>query len=153
MILCNISYLQLDTVQSNADRLGFDDLSLEALQRAVTLNADPVEKLSSRLQLATFFSHIKICRTPKVNMRLIGAFKYSGIVRANVDFYWAEKQPAKAVAILESAAGHAQPCFQIGFRREAARRRQILQTMPPPAVCSIFCWLTILTGDLLAANA
>lgn len=155
--LTNIADLeQLPLVQAAAGRLGFDDLSLLALQRAVSLNTDPVEKLASRLELAKFYqSHQDLPHAESEYAALLSEHSnILGIVRANVDYYWSQKQSAKAVSILEAAAGRAQPSFQIAFRREAAQKAaDSADYATARRLLDLLLESDPFNGDLLAAKA
>jgi lipopolysaccharide biosynthesis regulator YciM len=115
---------QVDLIQTTCERLGFDDVSALALQREAALNTDPVEKLASRLKLAKVYqAHKDLTRAESEFAALLAENPNSlGIVRANIDFYWAEKQPKKAVTTLEEAASRAQPPYRDQLRREAAQK-------------------------------
>ena len=147
---------QVGPIQSACERLGFDDLSALALQRAVASNTDPVERLAARLKLAKFYeAHQDLTRAEhEFSALLTENPNLLGIVRANTDFYWNEKQPKKAVATLEAAASRAQPLYGDQFRREAAQKaadsadfvtaRRLLDTLLSADPYN---------GDLLAAKA
>ena len=115
---------QVSVVQTECDRLSFDDLSVLALQRAVVLSTDPVEKLSVRLQLAKLYqSQQDLTKAEgEYSALLTENPNLLGIVRANADFYWETKQPKKAVTMLEAAASRSQALYQVQFRREAAQK-------------------------------
>ena len=147
---------QVDLIEKACDRLGYDDLSGLARQRAVALNADSVEKLTARLQLAKFYqTHQSV---PQAEREFSSLLKENpnllGIVRATTDFYWIEKQPKKAVETLEAAASRAQFVYNVQFRREAAQKaadsrdfttsRRLLDTLLANDPYN---------GDLLAAKA
>ena len=155
--LPNISDLeQLAAIQSDAERLGFDDLALLALQRAVALNPDPVEKLSARLQLAKFYqSHQDLTRAQNEYSALLSENpNILGIVRANTDFYWTEKQPAQAISVLEAAAGRAQAPYQVEFRREAAQKAaDSADYVTARRLLDLLLANDPFNGDLLAAKA
>ena len=147
---------QVSVVQTDCDRLGFEDLAVLSRQRAVALNTDPVEKLSARLQLAKLYqSQQDLPRAEGEYAALLTENpNLLGIVRANADFYWETKQPKKAVATLEAASGRSQAPYQVQFRREAAQKaadsadyvtaRRLLDTLLSADPYN---------GDLLAAKA
>jgi tetratricopeptide (TPR) repeat protein len=153
----NISEVeQVQVIRTNAERLRFDDVTVAALQRVVALSSDPVEKLASRLNLARFYeSHQDLARAESEFGALLAENpNLLGIVRANTDFFWNQKQPKKAVETLEAAASRAQQPYRDQFRREAAQKasdssdfttaRRLLDTL---LAADRF------NGDLLAAKA
>jgi tetratricopeptide (TPR) repeat protein len=115
---------QLDAIRPLAQRFGFDDVFEHALERTIALTSDPVEKLQARINLGEFCqSHKDLPRAEReFNALLTENPNLLGIIRANVDFYWNQKQPKKAVAALESAVARAQPPFHNQLQREAAQK-------------------------------
>jgi cellulose synthase operon protein C len=96
-----------------------------ALQREISLVDDPVEKIELSYELARSVESRKdmdeaarlIDRIYRENPKLLG------VVRSTTDFYWRNKQPAKAIATLIEAAGAAktsQPALSRQFVVEAA---------------------------------
>jgi lipopolysaccharide biosynthesis regulator YciM len=153
----NISEVeQVQAIRTNSERLRFDDVTVAALQRTVALSSDPVEKLASRLSLARFYeSHQDLARAESEFAALLAENpNLLGIVRANTDFFWNEKQPKRAVETLEAAASRAQQPYRDQFRREAAQKasdsadfttaRRLLDTLLAGDPFN---------GDLLAAKA
>ena len=147
---------QVSLVQTECDRLGFDDLSVAALQRTVQLDTDPVEKLSARLDLAKFYQeHQDFGRAESEYSALLTENpNLLGIVRANTDFYWTEKQPKKAVTTLEAAASRAQAPYQAQFRREAAQKAaDSADYQTARRLLDLLLTSDPFNGDLLAAKA
>ncbi len=147
---------QVSIVQTDCDRLGFDDLSAAALQRTVQLDTDPVEKLSARLALAQFYQeHQDLTRAESEYSALLNENpNLLGIVRANTDFYWAQKQPKKAVATLEAAASRAQAPYQAQLRREAAQKAaDSADYQTARRLLDLLLISDPFNGDLLAAKA
>ncbi|HMF76597.1 MAG TPA: tetratricopeptide repeat protein [Bryobacteraceae bacterium] len=115
---------QVDAIRPVAERFGFDGVSQHALERTIALTSDPVEKLQARINLGRFF---EVHKDPNQAEREFNALlaenpNLLGVVRANVDFYWSEKQPKKAVATLEAAISRAEAPFRTQLQREAAQK-------------------------------
>ena len=121
----NISEVdQVQAIRTNSERLRFDDVTVAALQRPISLSSDPVEKLASRLSLARFYeSHQDLARAESEFGALLAENpNLLGIVRANTEFFWNAKQPKRAIETLEAAASRAQQPYRDQFRREAAQK-------------------------------
>ena len=90
-----------------------------ALQREIAFAADPVQKIELSYELARSFEGRKdlddasrtIDSVYRSNAKLLG------VVRATTDFYWKNKQSAKAIAILIEAAKTAEPAQPILSRQ------------------------------------
>ena len=115
---------EVNDVRSAANRLGFDAIGGQALQRIVALTADPIEKIQARIDLAQFYeSHRDPGKAEQEFSSLLNDYpSLLGVVRAVVDFYWREKAPQKAISTLEAAATRAKQPFQNQLRREAAQK-------------------------------
>jgi len=98
-----------------------------ALQRQIALASDPVQKIELTYSLVRSYEGRKdldaagqqIGRVYRENPKLLG------VVRATADFYWRNKQAAKAIATLVAAADaakSAQPALSRQFTVEAADR-------------------------------
>jgi Flp pilus assembly protein TadD len=96
-----------------------------ALQREVVLAVDPVQKIELSYELVRSFEGRKdlddasriVDNVYRENAKLLG------VVRATTDFYWKNKQSAKAIATLieaAKAAGSAEPALSRQFVVEAA---------------------------------
>jgi tetratricopeptide (TPR) repeat protein len=96
-----------------------------ALRREIAMANDPVEKIELSYELARSFESRKemddatrlIDEIYRENSKLLG------VVRSTADFYWRNKQPAKAIATLVAAAEAAkaaQPALSRQFVVEAA---------------------------------
>jgi tetratricopeptide (TPR) repeat protein len=147
---------QVSVVQTDCDRLGFEDLRVLSRQRAVELNTDPVEKLSARLQLAKIYqSQQDLPRAESEYAALLTENpNLLGIVRANADFYWETKQPKKAVATLEAAGARSQAPYQVQFRREAAQKAaDSADYVTARRLLDMLLSADPYNGDLLAAKA
>ena len=115
---------QITEIGRLADGFGFEDIKLNSLQRIIALTADPVEKLQARLDVAAYReTYNDIAGAERdLNALLTENPMLLAVVRANVDFYWREKQYAKTVASLEAASSRAQPPYRDQLRREAVAK-------------------------------
>jgi tetratricopeptide (TPR) repeat protein len=112
-------------IRADASRLGFESTEELALQRIVSVSTDPIEKLSARLDLASFREGRKDLSGAERDLTALLNENPTvlGVIRANADFYERTKQPAKASAVLEAASNHAQPTYKKDLLREAAERQ------------------------------
>ena len=122
-----------------------------ALQREITLAADPVQKIELSYDLVRSFEGRKgaddasriIDSVYRENAKLLG------VVRATTDFYWKNKQSAKAITTLIEAAKAAEPAQPALSRKfvveaadkannsgEYARARSLMAPLIDPAVHS-----------------
>jgi cellulose synthase operon protein C len=115
---------QVDVIRPVAQRYGFDDVSEHAFERIIALTSDPVEKLQARINLGGFYeAHKDLPRAEREFTALLTENpNLLGVIRANVDFYWNQKQPKKAVATLEAAVSRAEAPFRGQLQREAAQK-------------------------------
>jgi len=103
---------------------GLSDVHCQILEREAAISNDPVRKMQLRYALANFYESRKnltlaeqnIDSLYKENPRILG------VVRATVDFYWRNKQPKRAIAVLEKAAADAYPELRNNLNFEAARK-------------------------------
>lgn len=147
---------QVALIQANSERLGFEDVTAAALQRVIALSDDPVEKLAARLSLAHFYqAHRDLTRAANELASLLAENpNLLGIIRSNVDFYWSEKESAKAIATLESATSRASPSYRDRFLREASRKATESADFPTARrLLDLLLAADPYNGDLLAAKA
>ncbi len=115
---------EITEIRSTAERLGFDNIAAQALERTVAITSDPVEKMQARIELARFYeSHNDMARAQSEFSSLLNDHpNILGVIRAAVDFDWRAKQGQAAVQTLEAAANRAQQPYQTQLRREAAQK-------------------------------
>ena len=143
-------------VRSAADRLGFDNLAAQSLERTVSMTSDPVEKMQARIELARFYeSHNDNARAQSEFSSLLNDDpNVLGVIRAAVDFYWRDKQTEVAVRTLVAAAGRAQAPYQDELRREAAQKASDSgQYQEARSLLDQLLTKDPYNGDLLAAKA
>ena len=107
-----------------AKRRGYDDVFTDALRRAISITADPIEKLNARLELAQFYEAHTNAAAAEREYRSLYADEPNrlGILRALVDYEWRTKQSSAAVQTLVSAAARAQMPYRTQLQREAAEK-------------------------------
>ena len=118
------SVADLDEIKQSADRLGFDDSASLALTRIIALTTDPVEKIQARVDLALYReSHHDLAGAEQDFAALLTDNPHLlGVIRADVNFLWRQREYGEAVTVLSSAASGAQQPFQKELRREAAQK-------------------------------
>jgi tetratricopeptide (TPR) repeat protein len=115
---------EIDEIRADAERLGFPAVEEHALGRVVEVAADPVEKLSARLALASFRERRKDVAGSERDLTALlhDNPEILGIVRANADFYERNDQPARAAEVLTAASQRAQQPYRTDLLREAAQQ-------------------------------
>ena len=96
----------------------------QALQREITLSADPVQRIELQYSVAQSYEQSKdlasaqriIESVYKDNPRLLG------VVRTTTDFYWDTHHPREAIATLVQASHEANPDLAKSFTLEAASK-------------------------------
>ncbi|HEY7210711.1 MAG TPA: hypothetical protein VH477_10610, partial [Bryobacteraceae bacterium] len=118
------SVADADQIRQSAAHFGFDSTEAAALARMIGLTQDPVEKIKARVDLAIFQeNHNNISGAEHdLNTLLAENRTLLGVVRASVDFYYREKQYAKAVSTLTQAADRAVEPYREELRSEAAQK-------------------------------
>lgn len=112
-------------VESSASQNGFTAVSLRVLERRVELaSADPMEKLRARIAVARFHeNHNNKARASEILEALLQENPATlGIIRTAVSYYWSNRNQARAIDILTSAADRAEQPYQDRFRFEAAQK-------------------------------
>lgn len=94
------------------------------LEREAALNSDPVRKMQLQYELASFYESQKDLPAAQQNMESLYQQnpRILGVIRTTVDFYWRNKEPRKAIAVLQKAAADAYPELRNKFNYEAARK-------------------------------
>ena len=147
---------QIDTIRQTAARFGFDDTNVQALERVIALSTDPIEKLHAGIDLADFYeAHQNLQAAEHELTELLAENPASlGVIRANVDFYWREKEPKKAVATLVAAAGRAQQPYKNQLTREGAQKATDSGDFAEArTLLDMLLAANPFDGDLLAAKA
>ncbi len=95
-----------------------------ALQREIVLAADPVEKIDLQYQLARAEEESSNVADAQ---RIMDAVyrdnpRILGVVRATADFYWKEKQPQRAIAVLVQASHDANEKLSRDYTLEAVEK-------------------------------
>lgn len=114
----------LDGLRADAERLRFDNIAANAMQRVVEISSDPIQKLQAQMAVGHFYdNHNDTAGAEHVFADALSANPDRlGVLRGAVDFYWRNKQSAKAVQTLADAAERAQPAYRVELRREAAEK-------------------------------
>jgi hypothetical protein len=103
---------------------GFATEQEAAEQRQIAITTDPVERMRLRLSLARFYeSHEKPAQAAQTIDAVYRDFPtILGVVRADVDFHWRNKNTKRAIDVLEESAGRASAGYRADFTLEAARK-------------------------------
>ena len=111
----------LDHLRQLATDKGFEELSLVVIDRQVSLNDDPLEKISLRLQKARLEENLG--RTQAATTSMDELYRENplllGIVRSTVDYHWRGKNYERAVNVLVEASAKAWPGLGMDLRLEA----------------------------------
>ncbi|MBL8173144.1 MAG: hypothetical protein JNK48_00655 [Bryobacterales bacterium] len=114
----------LARIEDESRRFAFPNVEERCLNREIELTPDPVDKLRLRLRLARFYEEKKniaaAARTVdsvyRENSMLLG------VMRAAVDYHWRNRNTARAVELLATAANGAHPSLKSHLQFEAARK-------------------------------
>jgi len=147
---------RLATLRATAQRFRLAGVEEHALARTVSLSTDPVEKLEARLEVASFREGRK--DVPGAETELSALLRENptllGVLRANVDFFGRTAQLAKAVPVLEAAAGRAVEPYRRDLLREAAAKAADAGDFPEARkVLGALRAADPYNGDVLAAIA
>lgn len=114
----------IEEIRADAEKLGFPAIEEQALEHVAEVAADPVEKLSAELALASFRERNKDFAGAERDLTALlrDDPEILAVVRANADFYQRNNQPARAAQVLKAAAQRAQPPYRTNFLREAAQQ-------------------------------
>jgi len=116
---------EAQAIGSEAQTRSLTSVYEQALKREIALASDPVQKIELAYELARSYEGRKDMDAAAQQMDQVYQDnpKLLGVVRATTDFYWRNKQPAKAIATLIAAADAskmAQPALSRQFTVEAA---------------------------------
>lgn len=114
----------LAQIESTARVDGFPKVQQASIERQIQMMTDPVEKMRLRLALARFEEgQGQVARGAAIVDAL---YKENpailGIVRATVDYHWRNKNPKRAVDVLEEASSRSSATYRSPFLVEAARK-------------------------------
>jgi hypothetical protein len=114
----------LGAAQSRGQVDGFPSIEQAAIERRIAVSTDPVERMSLRLDLARWFEGQG--RSNEGAQTIDAVYRDNpailGVLRATVDYHWRNKNSARAIDVLEQAAGRAQGAYRSQFTLEAARK-------------------------------
>jgi hypothetical protein len=103
---------------------GLANAQRTAMERQVQIAADPMDRLQMRLTLVRFDEAQG--RAAQSAQEMDALYRENpailGVVRAEVDFAWRNKNAKRAVDVLEEAAGRAMAPYRESFTLEAARK-------------------------------
>jgi cellulose synthase operon protein C len=147
---------RLATLRATAQRFRLAGVEEHALAQTVSLSTDPVEKLEARLEVASFREGRK--DIPGAEGELSALLRENpnllGVLRANVDFFGRTAQLAKAVPVLEAAAGRAVEPYRRDLLREASAKAADAGDFPEARkVLGALRAADPYNGDVLAAIA
>ena len=116
---------EAQTIASEAQTRTLTATYEQALKREIMLASDPVQKIELGYELARSYEGRKDLNAAAQQMEEVYRDnpKLLGVVRATTDFYWRNKQSAKAISTLIAAAdasNAAQPALSRQFTVEAA---------------------------------
>ena len=114
----------LSAIENDARVDGFPKAQESAMERQIAIASDPVERLRLRLALVRFEeSQGQVAQGAQLMDALYRENPaLLGIVRAAVDYHWRNKNPKRAIDVLEEAAGRAAAGYRDPFILEAARK-------------------------------
>lgn len=117
--------IEVLTLIENAARAdGFPKVQQASIERQIQMMTDPVEKMRLRLALARFEEGQG--QTAQGAAIVDALYKENpailGIVRAAVDYHWRNKNPKRAVDVLEEASSRSSATYRSPFLVEAARK-------------------------------
>ena len=111
-------------IDNSARANDFKAVQQRVIERRIAITTDPVELLRTRVELARFYESqnnlTKAAETVDALSRENPAVY--GVIRNAVNYYWRNKQPARAVDLLVASADRAQQPYQDRFRFEAAQK-------------------------------
>ena len=98
-----------------------------ALEREITLSADPVQRIELQYTLARSYEQDSQHKDLAAAQNIIESVykddpKILGVVRTTADFYWTNQHPQQAIAILVEASHSANPELARAFTLEAATK-------------------------------
>jgi predicted Zn-dependent protease len=146
----------LEQMDSLALQRGLNDVHCRILERQVALSSDPVRKMQLQYALASFYEGHKNLTAAEQNIESVYREnpRILGVVRSTVDFYWRNKQPRRAIQVLQKAAADAYPELRTSLNYEAARKMtETGEYGPARAILAGLLEQTPYNGEYLAAIA
>jgi Tfp pilus assembly protein PilF len=118
------SFELLERIAGVASSRRMDAVRVESLERQIALTQDPVDRMRLRLSLMQLHEsrHEGAAARQVIEELYRDNPKILGVVRACVDFAWRQKDPDRALAVLDEAAGEAYPELRKKLIFEAARK-------------------------------
>jgi thioredoxin-like negative regulator of GroEL len=108
------------------------DVKQRALEREIAVTQDPVEQARLRIALAQCFEARK--ELPAAARTIDALYRERpqilGVVRATVDYYSRNQQPAEAIRILTTSATHSNDQYRDQFTLEAGRLATTARNFP-----------------------
>jgi cellulose synthase operon protein C len=114
----------LSRVENTARVDGFPKVEQASIEKQIVMMTDPVEKMRLRLALARFEEGQGQAKQGAAAIDALYRENPAilGVVRAAVDYHWRNKNPARAIDILEEASGRASVAYRGPFLIEATRK-------------------------------
>ncbi len=114
----------LEWLEERAREKSLVAVQQNVLERQAAVTTDPIRRLELRYALVRFFEDKKDLDSAQRNVEALYRDnpKILGVVRATADFYWRNRQQARAVEVLLQAADAAYPALRTQFQFEAARK-------------------------------
>ena len=108
------------------------DVRQQAMEREIAVTQDPVEQARLRIALVRFFESRKDFAAATRTMESLYGERPQilGVVRATVDYYTRNQQPAEAIRILTTSAAHANDQYRDQFTLEAGRLATTARNFP-----------------------
>lgn len=146
----------LEQVDAVIREQALDEVHVRALQREAALTGDPVRRIQLQYALASFYEsrrHLAAAQ-PIIESIYRENPKILGVMRATVDFYWRNKQPQSAIAVLQHSAQNAYPELRASLNYEAARKMtEAKEYGPAREVLAHLLEQSPYNGEYLAAMA
>ncbi|HSA91682.1 MAG TPA: hypothetical protein VLE48_01615, partial [Terriglobales bacterium] len=114
----------LARIEGLAQQQDFHGVRARSIEHRIALTGDPVERMRLRLSLTRFRESRQELDAARRDLETLYADnpKVLGVVRASVDFHWRNKDPQRALAVLQQAAAASHPTLSRQFRFEGARK-------------------------------
>ena len=114
----------LEQMDALALQRTFSSVHVHILEREAALTGDPVRKMQLQHELASFYESQKnlVAAQQTIESLYQQNPRILGVVRTTVDFYWRNKEPRKAIAVLQKAAADAYPELRKQLNYETARK-------------------------------
>jgi predicted Zn-dependent protease len=125
------SFDVLDALGAAAHAHGLAEVEQLVFSRQIALTTDPIHNLELHYQLVDLLQqHNPAGAAAEVDTVYREHGKILGVVRATVDFDWAQDRKAQAVSVLLDSAEAAYPALKRQLQLEAARKLTVLGEYP-----------------------